>query len=213
MKKDILLLVGLSGSGKDYLMNNLVYKFNWHRMVSYTTRPMRDSETEGVEYHFIKTNEEFEQLCDSGTIFERTEYLTNKGLWLYGFGKDSLPTETNVTSVAICNPDGVKQFLESELRDRIAVVYIEGDNETRLLKIADRYDGIENMSLKHKGEAFEREIRDGMIFKAFRQELTHDDINWSEVMSGIHREFIEHYYGGVKWMMEEIRIFMNMEVI
>ena len=51
----IFFVLGKSCSGKDtifrYLKNNK--ELNLKTIVGYTTRPMREGEQEGVEYHFV----------------------------------------------------------------------------------------------------------------------------------------------------------------
>ena len=51
--KSLIILIGCSASGKDTVMNRLVKEFDVKPLVSYTTRPIRDCEQEGREYHFI----------------------------------------------------------------------------------------------------------------------------------------------------------------
>ena len=54
-KKD-LCIIGSSGSGKTTIERLLEQTFPLHfkRLVSYTTRPMREGETQGVEHQFVK---------------------------------------------------------------------------------------------------------------------------------------------------------------
>ena len=54
----VIAFVGKSGAGKDYCMKQVAKDNNWHIIVSSTTRPKRDYETEGVDYHFL-TEKEF----------------------------------------------------------------------------------------------------------------------------------------------------------
>lgn len=49
----ILALVGPSGSGKTTLAKAMEKTGIWHDIVSYTTRPMRPGEREGLEHRFI----------------------------------------------------------------------------------------------------------------------------------------------------------------
>lgn len=51
-------------------------------VVLYTTRPMRDGEEEGVEYHFISDGQ-FDSLRDAGRLIEYREYKTIHGIWRY----------------------------------------------------------------------------------------------------------------------------------
>ncbi len=165
--RDILLIVGLSGSGKDYLSKQLVKNHGFNNMVSYTTRPMRDGEQDGVEYHFIQSNEEFDKLVDSGEIFEQTEYHTKHGLWKYGYGRKSIPEVGKFKNVAIVNPHGVEQFLHSEISDRICVIDVHATDSMRLQKICERYGGLSEMTDIQMCEAFRREVEDAKPFNEY----------------------------------------------
>ena len=52
----VIAFVGISGAGKDYCMKQVAKDNNWHIIVSSTTRPKRDYEAEGVDYHFLTEN-------------------------------------------------------------------------------------------------------------------------------------------------------------
>ena len=58
------------------------------RSVPYTTRPIREREQEGVEYHFT-TVEMMQQLKAENKIIERRCYNTVYGKWYYFTAKDS----------------------------------------------------------------------------------------------------------------------------
>ncbi len=51
----IFCIMGKSGSGKDTILKeiNKVEDLNLKTIVTYTTRPKRNNETDGVEYFFI----------------------------------------------------------------------------------------------------------------------------------------------------------------
>lgn len=53
MKRTIVCLVGDSGSGKTLASLYLQKTLGWNTVVSYTTRPMRDGETNGKEHWFV----------------------------------------------------------------------------------------------------------------------------------------------------------------
>lgn len=53
--KKILAIVGSSGSGKTTLSEHL-RTIGIEPLVSFTTRPMRKRETNGIEHHFVKEN-------------------------------------------------------------------------------------------------------------------------------------------------------------
>ena len=51
----IYVLMGKSATGKDTIYKKLLERDNLHlqEVVTYTTRPIRENETEGMEYHFV----------------------------------------------------------------------------------------------------------------------------------------------------------------
>ena len=162
MNNKIVILAGESSVGKDLILNKLVEKYGWHKAVSYTTRPMRKGEIEGEDYHFLTSNKQFNHLMESGHMFEKTEYETNFGLWLYGLGQDSF-TDDEV-NICIVNPHGLNQLLEIEsIKDRIKVFYITADFDERFFRYINR----DSDNDKHKIELVDRFIRDEKDFHKF----------------------------------------------
>lgn len=80
----IFLLMGKSTSGKDTIYKRIIAdkELALKKVVPYTTRPMRDGETDGVQYYF-KTEAEYSKLKDQGRIIEERTYHTNYGEWRY----------------------------------------------------------------------------------------------------------------------------------
>lgn len=93
----IICLMGKSSTGKDTIFKKLMKKteLKLKRIVPYTTRPMREGEEEGVEYHF--TNEAgFWKLKEEGRVIEDRAYDTVHGLWRYfTVADDSIDLENN----------------------------------------------------------------------------------------------------------------------
>lgn len=86
--KDLLVLSGPSGSGKDTLMKEILLKDkNMHLSVSATTREMRTGEHDGVDYYFL-TKEEFEKRIKNNEFLEYTCYCGN----YYGTLKQEVDT-------------------------------------------------------------------------------------------------------------------------
>ena len=52
----MLVILGCSGSGKSTLEKYIVERTHFKKNISYTTRPMREGEIDGVDYYFV--NEE-----------------------------------------------------------------------------------------------------------------------------------------------------------
>jgi len=73
-----LMILGPSAVGKDTMINRLKARFpeSVYKLPSYTTRPKRNGETEGVDYFFV-TKEEFSKLKNEGKLFGIQEYNNN----------------------------------------------------------------------------------------------------------------------------------------
>lgn len=79
----IFYLMGKSASGKDTLYKKLRELCpEFRTIVLYTTRPIRDGETDGVEYHFT-TEEELKTFEEDGKMIEKRTYQTVHGPWSY----------------------------------------------------------------------------------------------------------------------------------
>ena len=80
----LFVISGPSGVGKDELLKSLLQRDTRLRYsVSYTTRPRRDYEINGVHYHFVD-REVFERMILQGGLLEWAEYNGN----LYGTSRD-----------------------------------------------------------------------------------------------------------------------------
>lgn len=80
-KEDVSLLVvlaGPAGSGKTTLCERMVdSEDNVERVVTCTTRQPREGEQDGVDYHFLDS-EQFDQAIESGAFLEWAKVHTNR---------------------------------------------------------------------------------------------------------------------------------------
>lgn len=120
----MILLVGKSATGKDTIrqqLNNLGIP----SIVTYTTRPMRDGEINGVTYHFVDKSR-FRSLDIMGHFIETTSYNVATGeTWYYGSALEDLKDNT----VMIVNPDGLK-IIKDRLGDKAVSFLITAKDET-----------------------------------------------------------------------------------
>jgi guanylate kinase len=77
----IFCVIGKSSSGKDTIYESLLEdkSLELNRIIPYTTRPIRDGEEEGREYHFC-TEDDVQKLDAAGKIVEMRQYHTVYGL-------------------------------------------------------------------------------------------------------------------------------------
>ncbi len=80
----IFCIIGKSSSGKDTIFKEVVKdkELGVTPVVSYTTRPIRQKEKQGVEYHFID-EDMLNHYQKTGKIIEKREYKTINGTWYY----------------------------------------------------------------------------------------------------------------------------------
>ena len=102
MKKRIIL-VGKSGSGKDFLRKKLEAK-GYKYGVSYTTRPPRIGEVDGKDYYFV-SEERFKEMVKNDEFHEYVAFNN----WFYGTSKTQW-FETD--DVFIMTPTGISKLSE-----------------------------------------------------------------------------------------------------
>ncbi|WP_136248405.1 guanylate kinase [Halomonas borealis] len=78
MSQGTLFIVSApSGAGKTSLVHELVESLDGLQVsVSHTTRPRREGETDGVNYHFVERTE-FERMIAEGDFFEHARVFDN----------------------------------------------------------------------------------------------------------------------------------------
>ena len=132
-KKNVICIVGRTGSGKDYIANHLSRKLNIPMVVSYTTREKRSNETNGKEHWFITKDDAIDMLKDEDILA-----YTEIGDILYFATLSSIDT---ISSIYIIDPNGV-EFLKNKFSDKlnIKVVYVYADEDVRDRRASHRSD-------------------------------------------------------------------------
>lgn len=133
----ILCLMGKSASGKDTIYKRLIEdkSLGLERIIPYTTRPIRENEVDGVEYHFV-SEDEYNALRQNGLILEERAYDTVHGLWRYftvddGIHNDSSSSDGNMF-LLIGTLEAYVSLCKSLGNERIIPIYIEIDDGVRL---------------------------------------------------------------------------------
>ena len=135
----IFCLMGKSSSGKDTLYQKVLERLpQIHRVVPYTTRPIREGETDGVEY-FFTGREELERQLASGKVIESRTYQTIAGPWTYYTVDDG---QFDVADDESCLMIGTLESYEKMCAyfeaGKMVPVYIEVPDGIRLLRAVKR---------------------------------------------------------------------------
>ena len=72
----MIILVGASATGKSVVAKQLYEKYNIKKVVTYTTRAMRDGEVNDVDYHFI-SKDDFINKMNNNYFIETAQYHDN----------------------------------------------------------------------------------------------------------------------------------------
>jgi len=100
----LILFCGPSGSGKTTIVHHLLKKFPMMRFsVSATTRPKRENETDGIDYHFLAP-EEFRAKIANNEFLEWEEVYKDR---YYGSLKSEVDRILNEGNIALFDIDVV----------------------------------------------------------------------------------------------------------
>lgn len=148
-------ILGHGASGKTTVQNYL--KKTIPAITTYTTRPIRHNETEGVHYHFI-TNNHFIQKIKENFFVEY--YYIKKNDWHYGLSLHEIDYKNKDYSLVI-DPNGYKTLLEKIGKQYLKCYYINLSETERAKRMLNRLDNID--------EIFRRIISDRKDFEDFEK--------------------------------------------
>lgn len=131
-----LVLMGEIASGKDYIRNYLINHYGFNKIITYTTRPMRDGEINGETYYFLSEKEFFKKR-EQGFFLEVQEYHTEYGIWYYGTSKESCKEDN---TVIILDKDGWIEY--SKIAKNYSIYLSTPQKEERFYRALTREKNI-----------------------------------------------------------------------
>ena len=136
--KTIICIVGKTGTGKDTIAKFLYEEYGIESICSYTTRPKRDYETDGIEHYFID-KEKMKYLKDNEHIIAYT--INDKTGIEYCATAESINADK---IVYIINPDGIV-YLKKNLPEGFALKIIYCDLDEKIIedRVIARGDNID----------------------------------------------------------------------
>lgn len=133
----IFYVMGKSASGKDTIYQRLLKEYSFHSVVLYTTRPRREGECSGREYHFV-TQEELRRLQDSGKVIEQRAYDTVQGVWHYFTVDDGQLDWRRQEYLLLGTLESYESMKRYYGEEHFVPIYIEVEDGLRLQRALER---------------------------------------------------------------------------
>lgn len=131
MKKyKIIVLFGKSGAGKDTALKEICKDESFNKIITCTTRPKRDYEIDGVDYHFLTTSDFYLKKA-KGDFIEHTCFND----WFYGTDINNLREDK--INIGVFNINAITQLFIHPYVE-VELVYIKASDKTRLLRNLNR---------------------------------------------------------------------------
>lgn len=141
----IFIVMGKSSTGKDTIYKKLMdsEELSLKTAVMYTTRPIRKSEEDGVEYYFVN-EETLIKLQEQNKIIEHRAYQTIHGTWHYFTVNDGQINLETADYLMIGTLETYEQIREYFGQDKVVPLYIEVEDGVRLMRALKREQKQEN---------------------------------------------------------------------
>ena len=137
----IYYVMGKSSSGKDTIYKRLVQNHpEFHAVVPYTTRPVREGEQDGVEYFFVDEGR-LKEMQDAGQVIEVRSYDTKCGVWTYFTADDGqidLKQNDYLVIGSLVSYQALRKYFGAEA---LVPIYIEVEDGERLRRALEREKG------------------------------------------------------------------------
>lgn len=132
----MIILFGASASGKTEIAKYLAKKYGIIKAVTHTTRPIRNGEINGVDYHFV-TKSQFLQMEENNELVESTFYNGN----LYGCSRKEVADNKCI----VVDPAGLNHFQQLG-SSRIIAFYLDASESKREERMKSRGDKDEDIA-------------------------------------------------------------------
>ena len=176
----IYYLFGKSASGKDTIMQRLCSdpQLKLHKVIPVTTRPRRDHEVDGREYHFM-TPLQLEEQRALGKVIESRTYDTCYGEWSYGLlddGQINLAANDYLIEGVLNSYVSTRNYFGA---DKVCPIYVEVDDGERLTRalerekqqLVPRYDELCRRFLADEEDFSEEKLRLAGITRRFQNDI------------------------------------------
>ena len=132
----MVILVGASASGKSVVAKDMIKRYGFSKVITYTTRSIRVGEVNNVDYHFV-SKEEFIEKANNNFFIETACYNDN----YYGTAYEDISRN----KVLIVEPKGANVYY-NKLKDDVKIIYLNATEEKRKNRMIERCDKIEDIN-------------------------------------------------------------------
>ena len=132
----MVILVGASASGKSVVAKDMIKRYAFSKVITYTTRSIRVGEVNNVDYHFV-SKEEFIEKANDNFFIETACYNDN----YYGTAYEDI----SKNKVLIVEPKGANVYY-NKLKDDVKIIYLNATEEERKNRMIERCDKIEDIN-------------------------------------------------------------------
>lgn len=134
----IYYIMGKSSSGKDTVYKEILKNLpKLKSIVPYTTRPIREDETDGVEYFFVDRHRLLE-LEEEERVIEVRSYNTACGIWTYFTADDGQIDLFRSDYLVIGTLDSCYAMRDYFGEEKVVPIYIEVEDGLRLQRALER---------------------------------------------------------------------------
>ncbi len=172
----IFCIIGKSSTGKDtiyrYLLEQKELKLK--KIVTYTTRPMRAGEQDGVEYFFCD-DKRAEELEAAGKVIELRAYHTIYGVWKYFTVDDGQVDFGKESSIVTSTVEQYLKLREYYGKENVVPIYIEVEDGERLERaiarerqqVTPKYEEMCRRFLADAADFSEEKLKEAQITRRF----------------------------------------------
>lgn len=172
----IFCIIGKSSTGKDTIYRFLLEQkeLKLKNIVTYTTRPMRAGEQDGVEYFFCD-DKRAEKLEAAGKVIELRAYHTIYGVWKYFTVDDGQVDFGKESSIVTSTVEQYLKLREYYGKENVVPIYIEVEDGERLERaiarerqqVTPKYEEMCRRFLADAADFSEEKLKEAQITRRF----------------------------------------------
>ncbi len=136
----MLVLIGASASGKTEIAKILISTYKFSKLITYTTREIREKEVDGIDYHFV-SEKEFLEKKEKKEFLETAIYHNT----YYGSPKKG----ADFYKVIIVEPKGANSIYKMKIPNTV-FIYLETDELIRRVRMLNRGDSLLDVETRFK---------------------------------------------------------------